>query len=510
MAHVHAPIAIVGAGPVGLSMALGLAVHGVRSVLVERHHRTSERSKAPAIQQRTREVFRQWGVEDRFLEAGVLRRTLTLNAAAAGRRPLASIDMSELDREADRPGLLVLEQSETERLLLEAVRETGLCDLRFDTEAVRLRQDRDGATLSCRRNGPEYSLDAAFVVGCDGADSFVRDALGLPFEGFTYAIRPMLADVRITDERDQLPWPRIHNSRGGVTAALRLSDGLWRIIRLERGDPEKDDSVPDDEIEARVAETLGGGGCRIEWANRFRIHLRSAPRFRVDRVLLAGDAAHVHSPAGALGMNAGIQDAHNLAWKLAAVLDGGDAGRLLDAYDIERRDVVVESVSGYADVLTKVFLQAPAVVRAAAFVLLRLCLAIPPVRRRMLRRATMIDLGYQDSPLLDSRERAAGVRLPNPLLRSHEATHVRLYDLLPNGPAILDVAEHRDAGTALPLERVIRIGRGGYHDGSGLLRKLLGGRDGWIVVRPDRHVALARNTADGLGASVHRALGTQA
>lgn len=493
-ASTNTPVAIVGAGPVGLSLALGLARQGVRSVVVERKARTSERSKAPAIQQRTREVFRQWGVEDRFVAAGTLRTTLALHSAASAPRSLATFDYADLSEEAHRPGVLLLEQAETERLLLEAVRETGLCEVRFGAEAVGLQQGPEGAELAYRQDGAQHRLQAAFVAGCDGAGSFVRDALGLSFDGFTYSIRPMLADVRIDDERDALEWPRVCNGSGGLSAAIRLSGGLWRIIRLERGDPDKDDEVPEEEIGERVAETLGDGPFSTEWANRFRIHLRSAPRFCVGRVILAGDAAHVHSPVGALGMNAGIQDAHNLAWKLATALRGGEVERLLDSYDVERREAVVEGVSTYADVLTRVFLQVPSVVRGAVFLLLRLGLSVAPLRRSMLRRSTMIGFGYGKSPLLDRRDRAAGRRLPNPVLRGPDGNEVRLYDLAPYVPVALRIGKAGEAGTGSSAVHVIRIGPGGFVDRSGMLRELLGGEDGWILVRPDLHVAWARRS----------------
>jgi hypothetical protein len=268
------------------------------------------------------------------------------------------------------------------------------------------------------------------VVGCDGAGSFVRQSLGLPFEGKTYAVRPMLADVRFGDLRDALPWPRLRNTKGGLTFTFRLRPGLWRLVRIERGRPDGDDGVPEEEINDRVTELLGPGPVEIVWASRFHIHRRSSPRFREGRVLLAGDAAHLHSPAGGLGMNAGIQDAHNLAWKLAGVLGGGDMDRLLDSYDAERRAVVVESVSRYADFNTRTLLQAPAALREAAFFVWRLAMRVPPVRRAALRRATMIDLDYPASPILDLDERGAGTRLPNPPLRSPDGTEVRLYDLL--------------------------------------------------------------------------------
>jgi 2-polyprenyl-6-methoxyphenol hydroxylase-like FAD-dependent oxidoreductase len=503
-----APVAIVGAGPVGLALALGLTRQGVHSVLIERKEGTSEWSKAPGIHVRTREVFRQWGVEERFLAAGTLRRALTLHSPSSGRRPLASIDFSDLEAEADRPGLLILEQGRTERLLLDAVRESSMCEVRFSTEAVALAQDTRGAAVTLRDKAGEHRLHAEYVVGCDGAGSFVRGALGLPFDGITYSVRPMLADVRIEDERDALPWPRTRNGRSGITTAIRISDGVWRLIRLERGEPEQGEEVSEGEVRERVAEVLGEGPFEVLWASRFRIHRRSSPRFRVGRVLLAGDAAHVHSPVGGLGMNGGIQDAHNLAWKLAFALRGGDVDRLLDSYEVERKAVIVGSVSRYTDLITRTFRDAPAAVRAGAFALLRLLLRSRRIRVRNQRRTAMLDLDYPaPSPLLHSGERAAGVRLPNPRLQSSDGSWVRLYDLLPNAPVIIEVNGTGGAGAALPVPHVIRIGDGGYLEPAGLLRGLLEAERGWILVRPDAHVAWARQQPDGLAEAAREALG---
>ena len=503
----RAPVAIVGAGPVGLALALGLARQGVRSSLFERKDKTSERSKAPAIHVRTREIFRQWGVEEDFVEAGVLRRKITLHNPAPSGRPLLTIDFSELEEEADRPGLLVLEQGETERLLLAAVRASGMCDVRFGSDVVGLTQSEEGVTLTVREAAAERSPTAAFAVGCDGASSFVRNALGLPFPGLTYATRPMLADIDIGDDRDALPWPRTLNGKDGVTTALRLHPGRWRIIRLEAGEPGKTEEVPTEEVRERAAEVLGEGPFEVVWASRFRIHLRASPKFRIGRVLLAGDAAHVHSPAGGLGMNGGIQDAHNLAWKLALALRGGDAERLLDSYDVERRAVVVENVSRFADLNTRLFLQAPALVRKGAMAAMRSLLAIKPFRRRMLRRTAMIDLDYPPSPLLDHKERSAGVRLPNLRLGAPDGSSVRLHDLLSNEATVLVLGEGGEVAGDIPLSKVVRIGSGGHDDPRGSLGRLLGGRRGWILVRPDTHVAWAKTNVSGVDEAVRRALG---
>jgi 2-polyprenyl-6-methoxyphenol hydroxylase-like FAD-dependent oxidoreductase len=504
-------VAIVGAGPVGLSLALGLARHGVRSMLVERQDTTSGTSKAPAVHVRTREILRQWGVAEQFLEAGTLLQCLTLHSVVEGRGPLLSLDLGELADEAERPGLFVLEQSETERLLLAAVRESGLCDVRFRTEAVRLECYPGGARLTVRGDGTDRTIDATFVVGCDGASSFVRDALGLPFDGMTYSLQPLLADVEVADERDELPQPRAWTGRGGFAFAVRLRPGVWRIVHTPRG-KSRTEEPSDAEVAEQVDRLLGPGDTELQWASRFRIHVRSSPRFRVGHVLLAGDAAHVHSPASGYGMNGGIHDAHNLAWKLAFALRGGDTERLLDSYEVERRAVIVETVSRYTDRLTRIFMAAPPLVRRTAWLFLRTMLKVPHLRRTGLRRVAMLDLDYPASPLLEDAA-AAGVRLPNPLLHSPDGQALRLYDLLPAGPVLLDVAAHdrklpdlRAGYGPMPAPDVIRIGYGGHAEPAGLLRRLLDGRDGWILVRPDLHVAWARHSLDGLEASLRHAL----
>ena len=473
-------------------------------MVVEREPATSERSRAPAIHVRTREVFRQWGVEARLLDAGVLEREIAVHSVDR-ERLLFRLDFGALEDEAERPGLLVLEQGTTERILREAVEETGMCDLRFGTEAIGVDAGEEGVGLRVRAAGREARIDAAFLAGCDGAGSFVRGALGLPFDGLTYPLRAMLGDVRVEDGRDALPWPRLRNGRGGLTMGIRLRAGAWRIIRLERGEPRAGGDVDDAEVRRRAAEVLGEGPVEVEWASRFRIHRRSAPRFRVGRVLLVGDAAHLHSPAGGQGMNAGIADAHNLAWKLAAALAGGDRERLLDSYDVERRAVVVGSVSRYTGFMTRVFMQAPAPVRAAAFALLRAPLAVPRFRRAAARRTAMIDLDYPPSPLLDPSDRSAGVRLPDPLLRAPDGGEVRLYSVLPDGAALLRVGAADDVDVPPPVGAVVHVGAGGHADPTGWLRGLVGADHGWILVRPDRHVAWARPRVET--EAVRRALG---
>jgi 2-polyprenyl-6-methoxyphenol hydroxylase-like FAD-dependent oxidoreductase len=408
---------------------------------------------------------------------------------------------------------LMLEQSETERLLLEAVRATGLAEVVFDAEVVDLRQDAGGVELAVRTHHAGLrSVAADFAVGCDGASSFVRGALRLPFEGSTYPLRPMLADVAIGDDRDRMVWPRLHDGREGLTVALRLARGKWRIIHLADDAPDEADEVPDAEVQRRVDTVLAPGPVEVVWSSRFAIHRRSSARLRAGRVVLAGDAAHVHSPVGGQGMNAGLQDAHDLAWRLAAALEGADADRLLDAYEVERRTVVVGTVTRTTDAVTRLVLQAPTVVRRGAFAVQRTALRVPALRRRALRRFGMLDLELPASPLLCADDLAAGTRLPDPLVVTTAGRAVRMHRLLPIGWALLEIAGdeapvgrrvdgrtsgNRSSQPGLPVDAVLRFGPGGLHDRSGMLSGLLDGSEGWILVRPDGHVAWARPAPTG-------------
>jgi hypothetical protein len=206
-------------------------------------------------------------------------------------------------------------------------------------------------------------------------------------------------------------------------------------------------------------------------------------------------------------MNGGIQDAHNLAWKLAHALRGGEVDRLLDSYEIERRAVVVEDTSRYTDRITRLFIEAPLFVRRGVWRLARAMMRSARLRRRYLLRTAMLDLHYPASPLLRPDVRASGLRLPDPLVFAPDGAARRLHELLPTAPALIEVAEDREFDASPPLDDVIRIGAGGWTEPAGVLRDVLGGSDGWLLVRPDAHIAWALRSRAGLEAAIREALG---
>ena len=210
-----------------------------------------------------------------------------------------------------------------------------------------------------------------YLVGCDGAHSTVRTSLGWELQGKTYPSRVLLADIRIRDERDQLPWPRFAPVREHVLAALRYQAEHWRIISTLKENETEQTALESSAIDQRVNQLFGAGSHEHLWSSVFQIHCRTSPHFRRERVLLAGDAGHINSPAGGQGMNSGIHDAHNLAWKLARVLAGAEAETLLASYEVERREAVIKNVGRYTDFLTRFGLLAPGFVQKAVRALVR-------------------------------------------------------------------------------------------------------------------------------------------
>jgi len=378
-------VLVVGAGPVGLSVALGLVRAGRTVLVVEKNPGTAERSRAPVIWPRTREVLAGLGVLDRFLAEGIALSELRIHDADRD-RALLRLPLRELAGETEHPRLLVLPQSDTERLLLEAVQGYPESALRFSTEAVGVEQDSAGVRLRCRGPGDaEETLDARYLVGCDGAHSTVREAIGGELRGETYDLEAALADVELHPDAD-LPFPRF-STRGGPKIGIRIDERTWRLILpFAAGDA----TAVDERVPGAVADLFPGRGHDLVWSSRFRLHRRVSTRFALGRVVLAGDAAHLNSPVGGQGMNAGIQDAEALWPVLLTALDE-DAPELLETYADRRRRQIERGVNRFTNVLTRLLLAGGGRYVRPIFILAGLALRLPPFRRRVLRRLAMLD-----------------------------------------------------------------------------------------------------------------------
>lgn len=381
-------VVVAGAGPVGLSLALSLARQGRRVLVLEREATTARQSRAPGIWPRTQEILAALGVLESFRAAGILLDRVTLWDADRD-RPLLTLPLEELAGATGFPQLLILPQSRTEGLLADAVRGEATARILFSAEVVGVRQDVTSVSVEYRHDGRLRSVRAPFVVGCDGAHSAVRESLSIDLEGVTYDTRVGLADLAVTTP-DDLPFPRL-STRAGLGIAIRMDADLWRIILpFESGDRRTLKERVEDAAVRLFPGVASAGEFSTVWESEFRLHRRVASSFVRDRVALAGDAAHLNSPVGGQGMNAGIQDAEVLSRALLEALRERDPGALR-AYGRSRRSHVQEGVNPFTDRLTRVLLLSRGRAIRPALFLGRQALRVRPLRRRFLSRLAMLD-----------------------------------------------------------------------------------------------------------------------
>ena len=328
-------VLIVGAGPTGLALAAALQAQGVDALVVDRLAAGANTSRAAVVNARTLEVLEELGVAERLVEQGIAASRFTIRD---GQRTLIPVDFSALPTRY--PYSLMLPQCTTEQLLLDRLAELGGKVIRPKTLA-RVAQDADGVTAHFDDG---ETIRARYLVGADGMHSVVREQSGIGFSGGQYGQSFALADVRLTgdvsDDEVILFW-----ATSGMTVVAPLPGGTYRIVAPVDSAPEE----PSAAFVQGLLDTRAFGPGRVtvtdvEWGSRFRVHHRVADTYRAGRVLLAGDAAHVHSPAGGQGMNLGIQDAIALSEALATVLTSGhDAA--LDAYSAARRPLAQQVVT---------------------------------------------------------------------------------------------------------------------------------------------------------------------
>jgi 2-polyprenyl-6-methoxyphenol hydroxylase-like FAD-dependent oxidoreductase len=522
----ESPILIVGGGPVGLALALGLARQGVRSTLFESKSEIDPHSRALGIMPRTLEIFRSWGIYERFVSAGELFSKVRVWIA---RRPAPAfeVDLSIFKQISGAGGVLILPQNRTETLLLEAVREAGQTDVLLEHQVTRFQQDGEGVWVDVQTaQGETKSCHGRYLIGCDGAHSTVRRDLGWELVGKTYPTRVLLADIRIQDERDQLPYPLLAPDVPGVLAGVRYEPQHWRVLSTLERDENEQTAMETSSIQAKVFQLFGEGAYEQLWASVFHIHCRTSPRFRLDRIMLAGDAAHINSPAGGQGMNSGIHDAHNLAWKLARVLAGAQEEPLLASYEAERREAVLRTVDRYTDFLTRFGLTAPEFVRHISGTVVT-CLPRLGLFSLIAPKMGMLDAAYTRSPILSGHGRLVGRRAPDAELVGFDESRPRLLDLAGPNPALFLFDDGRLPGwdpdrikshlqEINDLKVILIAGanapkmNGAYAASDSLWRAWNASGGMAALVRPDGHVGWMerRPTLAQLSEGVRKALGS--
>jgi 2-polyprenyl-6-methoxyphenol hydroxylase-like FAD-dependent oxidoreductase len=365
-------VLIVGAGPTGLALAAALAARGVRTLIVDRQAEGANTSRAAVVHARTLEVLEPLGVSDRLVALGLQARRFTVRDRD---RILVPIDFDGLP--SRYPYTLMVSQAVTETVLLERARELGV-SVRRPCSLLSFTQDDSGvaATLD---DGSQ--VKARYLVGADGMHSLVRQQARIGFGGGSYGESFVLADVRL-EANEAVPQREVilFFSPAGMVVLAPLPDGIHRIVATVETAPEQPDAAfVQALLDARGPQATRAVVREVLWGSRFRVHHRIADAYRQGRVLLAGDAAHVHSPAGGQGMNVGIQDALALADALVPALQGDD--RALEGYGARRRPVA-EQVVALADRLTRMA-TVPRAARGLRNVMLSVLARLPNFRRTL-------------------------------------------------------------------------------------------------------------------------------
>jgi 2-polyprenyl-6-methoxyphenol hydroxylase-like FAD-dependent oxidoreductase len=423
-------VLVIGAGPVGLTMACELARSGVRCQIIDQVAAPASTSRALAIFPRTLEVFQMMGVIDPVLKAGH-----QINGVAIYNRSgqIGHIGFSNLP--SRYRFAISLPQSETEGILIRHLAHFGIVVDR-EKELVDLSVSADAVQAVIRDSGGlEERLESTWLIGCDGADSSVRRLLNLPFEGDADPETFLLADVKIDSLLDHIHIHLFLTGEGLVGIFPFRGDRCRIIVNVQT----KDESEPAgdlrlDEIQA-IVESRTNSGIRLSdpvWLSRFRISHRKIPNFRIGRVFLAGDSAHVHSPAGGQGMNTGIQDAFNLAWKLALVVHQKSPDSLLDTYN-EEREPVAKMVLTLTDRLTRIATLQGALGQQLRNALLPLLTDIHMVEDRIAETMAEIGIHYRRSSMVSGKTGHAvhaGDRAPDCELQLDAGRDtLRLFDL---------------------------------------------------------------------------------
>jgi 3-(3-hydroxy-phenyl)propionate hydroxylase len=328
------PVVVVGAGPVGLSLAIDLAQRGQSVVLLDDADRIGDGSRAICFSKRSLELWDRLGVAARMVEKGVVWK---VGKIFLGQDMVYQFDLLPEDGHK-MPAFINLQQFYAEAYLVDRVQELPGIDLRWRNKVIALERHNDHVVLSVETPDGPYRLRADYVVACDGARSALRGMVGAEFAGEVFEDQFLIADVKMTAEFPTERWfwfdPPFH---AGQSALLhRQPDDVWRIdLQLGPGADPAVERSPEN-VRPRIERMLGHGAFTFEWISIYKFQCRRMQRFLHGRVIFAGDSAHQVSPFGARGANSGLEDGENLAWKLAMVLRGDAPSALLASYEVER------------------------------------------------------------------------------------------------------------------------------------------------------------------------------
>lgn len=432
MNFMRTDVIVIGAGPTGLALAAQFIRYGLDFIIIDKKETTTPHSKAIGVQARTLEIYEQIGLADRLIAAGAIAEKARM---IVGGKLRGELEFNEIGKGmSPYPFVLIVEQGRHETLLYDHIRSHGR-DVLWQTELVAFKQNESGVTADVRASdGRSETIEAKYLIACDGAKSLVRHSLGLEFEGSTIGRMFYVADVEID-------WKFGHDAlqvflmRNQLLAFFpMIGDKQWRIVGTFPEEFAKDEGdVLYEEIEEQIKRDaeLDLDITGVNWFSTYKVHTRHVNKFSVGRCFLAGDSAHIHTPAGAQGMNTGIQDGYNLAWKLALVLKGKASIEILNTYNEERlpnaRDLTrttdrfFDLVASPSPLLSFIRMNIFPYVANAAF-------RLDAVKKFVFPRISQIMINYRESSLsLDDGNFSvkAGDRMPY-----FEIEGASIYDLL--------------------------------------------------------------------------------
>jgi 3-(3-hydroxy-phenyl)propionate hydroxylase len=509
----HHPVVIVGAGPVGLALAIDLAQRGVPAVLLDDADRIGEGSRAICFSKKSLEIFDRLGCAGPMLEKGV---RWSRGRVFQGEHELYAFDLLP-EGGHKMPAFVNLQQYYVEKHLVDRVGECPEIDLRWRNRVVAVERHADHAALTIETPDGPYDLTAGWLIACDGARSPVRAMLGLDFGGEVFDDQFLIADVRMTAAFPVERWfwfdPPFH---GGQSALLhKQPDDVWRIdLQLGRNADVEAEKRPEAVI-PRIERMLGHRDFTLEWVSIYKFQCKRLASFVHDRVIFAGDSAHQVSPFGARGANSGLQDAENLAWKLALVVKGEAPHALVESYDHERSLAADENIlhSTRATDFLSPHSAAEKTLRDAALHLARHA----DFARRMVNSGRLsTPSAYRDSPLSTADDEPwdggppPGAPIPDAPLEDGTGRRRFLGEALGRGFTLLVSGA---APQDLPAD-VTPIALGaGWRDAEGLVaRRFALPPDGASLIRPDGHVAarFRRHDSSALARAWRRARGDAA
>jgi 3-(3-hydroxy-phenyl)propionate hydroxylase len=488
------PVAVVGAGPVGLSLAIDLAQRGQSVVLLDDADRIGEGSRAICFSKRSLEYWDRLGVAGRMVDKGVV---WSVGKIFHGADQLYQFNLLP-EQGHKMPAFINLQQFYAEAYLVERAAQLPEINLRWRNKVAALEQRNDHVVLTVETPDGPYRLAARYVVACDGARSSLRGMVGADFKGQVFEDQFLIADVRMTAEFPSERWfwfdPPFHAGRSALLHSQ--PDGIWRIdLQLS---PDADPAVEKkpENVRPRIARMLGHEKFEFVWISLYKFQCRRMEKFIHDRVIFAGDAAHQVSPFGARGANSGLEDAENLAWKLARVLAGTSPERLFESYHVERSAAADENIR---ESTRSTDFMAPSSRQEARLRQAVLSLARDTeFGKRMINGGRLSVPSVYESPLSTADGETwrggpqPGASMPDAPLTGRDGSSTFLTEAFVQASkrfALLEFAN--GAAPSVPDDvGVIRIGSGGFGDPSGLLGARYDAAPGTgYLLRPDGYVA---------------------